>query len=83
MTEPDVTADAERIRAQAAALPSAQEIRDLAARALAHGGTSQMSLDEIRALASQAVAGAEQVNVLLRHLSELLAESGPPAGGGM
>lgn len=80
MTEPDLRASADRLRAEAESLPSPGEIRDLAARAVALGGTRDMSLDEIRALADQAVAGAEQVTVLLRRLSDLLAQPSPPGG---
>jgi len=83
VTEPDVRASAERVRAEAAALPSAADIRTLADRAVALGGTPDMSLDEIRTLADQAVAGAEQVTVLLRRLSDLLSDAAPPAGGGL
>lgn len=77
-TDPDISAKADRLRAEAAALPSLDEVRQLAERAVAHGGTEQMSLDEIRALATQAVAQAEEVNVLLRRLVTL---QSPPAGG--
>jgi len=57
-----------------------EEIRDLAARAVAHGGTRDMSTDEIRALAVQAVDHAERVTVLLRRLSDLLAPAPQPGG---
>lgn len=79
MTDP-ANAKAEQLLADAAQLPSPGQIRDLADRALAHGGTQEMSLDEIRDLADKAVAGAEQVTILLRRLSDLLAP--PPAAGG-
>lgn len=79
MTDPEATAEAERLLAEAAALPTPGQIRDLADRAVAHGGTRNMSLEEIRDLADQAVAGAEQVTVLLKRLAGLLA---PPAAGG-
>jgi hypothetical protein len=80
VTDPDTTAKAEQVLAQAATLPSLDEIRDLAGRAVAHGSTPELSLDEIRALAGHAVDRAEQVTVLLRRLSELL-EPAPPPGG--
>jgi hypothetical protein len=78
LDDPGVSAKAERLQAEAAALPSLDEVRELAERAVAHGGTEQMSLDEIHALATQAVAQAEEVTSLLRRLSGLLA---PPPGG--
>jgi outer membrane protein TolC len=78
LTDPGISAKAEQVQAEAAALPSLEEIRELAGRAVAHGGTPEMSLDEIRALADQAVDRAEQVTVLLRRLADLL---GPGAGG--
>ena len=77
-SDPDISAKAEQVLADAATLPSLDEVRDLAVRAVAHGGTSDMSLADIRALADHAIDQAEQVTVLLRHLSELLA---PPPGG--
>ena len=80
MTDPGISAKAELVQAEAEALPSAEEIRDLAARAVAHGGTRDMSTDEIRALAVQAVDHAERVTVLLRRLSDLLAPAPPPGG---
>lgn len=82
MTDPDsdISAKAEQVLADAATLPSLDEIRDLAGRAVARGGTQDMSLDEIRALATQAVGQAEEVTSLLRRLSELLAPA-PPNGG--
>lgn len=76
--DPDVSAKAERLQAEAAGLPSLDQVKELAQRAVAHGGTRDMSLDEIRALATQAVAQAEEVNVLLRRLITLL----PPQAGG-
>jgi len=80
VTDPDISAKAEQVLADAATLPSVDEIRDLAGRAIAHGRTPDMSLDEIRALAGDAVARAEQVTDLLRRLSDLLAPA-PPSGG--
>lgn len=85
MTDPDISAKAEELLAQAAALPTPAEVRDLAARAVAHGGTPKMSLDEIREIAVQAVDGLEKVTVLLRRLSQLATEPDPSrerAGGG-
>lgn len=81
MTDPGVNAKAEQLQAEAAALPSLDEVRALAQRAVAHGGTQDMSLDEIRELAGQAVAQAEQVTSLLRRLSDLLSPAAPPSGG--
>lgn len=75
----DISAEAEQVLADAAALPTLDEIRDLAGRAVAHGGTPDMSLEEIRALAGQAVDQAEQVTFLLRRLTELLGPA-PPGG---
>ena len=70
----DIKARANEVLAQATALPSLEEVRDLAGRAVSHGGTRDMSLDEIRALAAVAVSRAEQVTALLGRLSLLLAE---------
>ena len=79
--DPRIEARAEQVQAEAATLPTLDEIRDLAGRAVARGGTPEMSLDEIRNLASKAVDDAEQVTVLLRRLSDLLgAESDRPGG---
>jgi hypothetical protein len=78
-SDSDISAKAEQVLADAATLPSLDEVRDLAGRAVARGGTSDMSLDDIRALAGHAIDQAEQVTVLLRHLSELLAPA-PPGG---
>ena len=62
VTEPDdVTVRAAQLRAEAEELPTLEEITALAERAVAHGGTPGMSLSEIRDLAEQAVAQAEQV----------------------
>lgn len=80
MIDPDVTAKAELVRAEAEVLPSAEQIRELAARAVAHGGTRDMSIDEVRELAVQAVDHAERVTVLLRRLSDLLAAAPSPGG---
>lgn len=81
MTDPALEAKAARVQAQAAALPSLEEIRDLAERAIRHGGTPDMSLEEIRAVGADAVHGAEQVTTLLRRLTVLLGGSEPPDGG--
>lgn len=82
MTSSDRDAEerAGQVIAQAAAMPPVEEIRDLAAQAVRHGGTRDMSLEEIRALADQAVARAEQVTVLLRRLTGLLGDGSPEAG---
>lgn len=81
MTGPDITAKVEQLQAEAATLPSPEQVRDLAERAVAHGGTSDMSLDEIRELAGEAVDGAEKVTALLRRLSEILGRTPPSPGG--
>lgn len=82
MSEPgDFTAKAEQLIAEAAALPSAEQVRALADRAVAHGGTESMSADEIRALACRAVDAADELAVQLRRLVELLPLSEPPPGG--
>lgn len=81
MTEPNIKAKVEQLQAEAATLPSPEEVRRLAARAVAHGGTSHMSLDEIRDLAGQAIDGAEKVTALLRRLSEVLGPPAPATGG--
>ena len=80
MTDPGISAKAERLRAEAATLPSPDEVRELAERAVARGGTPDMSVDEIREIGEQAVDNAEQVAALLGRLSGLLL-SAPPAGG--
>lgn len=74
MTDPDIAADTARLQAEAAELPTPEQLRDLAARAVAHGGTRNMSPDEIREIASQAVEGLEKVTALLRRLSQLSAD---------
>jgi hypothetical protein len=79
VTDPGLGAKAEQVQAEAAALPSLDDIKELAEQAVAHGGTQDMGIDEIRELAVQAVDHAERVTVLLRRLSDLLAP--PPAGG--
>ena len=79
MTSED-EAKAEQVQAEAATLPTLDEIRDLAGRAVASGGTPGMSLDEIRDLADQAVDRAEQVTVLLNRLSLLIGAEDRPGG---
>ncbi len=79
-SDSDITSKAEQVLADAATLPSLAEVRDLAGRAVARGRTRDMTMDEIRALADHAIGQAEQVTVLLRRLSELLATA-PPQGG--
>lgn len=80
MNGPDAAARAGQLREEAAGLPSASQIRELGERAAEHGAAG-MTIDEIRALADEAVAGAEQVAALLRRLSDLL--GGPcQANGG-
>jgi hypothetical protein len=81
LTDSDVSAEAERLRAEAAALPSPDQVRELALRAVAHGGTPDMSVDEIREIGEQAVDSAEQVAALLSRLSGLMT-SAPPSGDG-
>lgn len=80
-SDEDAEARASRVIAQAAVLPSLDEVRELAERAVRHGGTRQMSMDEIRALAAEAVTQAEQVTMLLRRLTDLLSDRGPAPGG--
>ncbi len=79
MTDPgdDIAARAEQLAAEAAALPSIEQVAALAAQAVAHGGTPHMSTDEIRQLAVQAVEQAEQVAALLRRLKDLVAPQSP------
>lgn len=80
MTEPeDVSEKAERVQAEAAALPSLDQVVELAAQAVAHGGTADMPIDEVRRLARTAVEQARQVTALIERLSDLLA---PPESGG-
>lgn len=81
MTDPSISAKAEQVQAEAETLPSLDDIRELAGRAVAHGGTRDMSIEEIRDIAVQAVDHAERVTVLLRRLSDLLAPPSPPDGG--
>ena len=82
MSEPDgISAKAEQLLAEAAGLPSADQVRALGDQAIAHGGTQAMSVDEIRALARRAVDAADELAVQLRRLVELLPPSGPPPGG--
>ncbi len=87
MADPDITARAQEVKAQAAALPTEQQIEDLAARAVAHGGTRSMSLAQVRAKANEARENARQLADRLAELSALLEEHpdehpGNPGGGG-
>lgn len=79
MTDPeDVNQKAERVQAEAAGLPSMKQVEELAAQAVAHGGTPDMPIGEVRDLARTAVEQARHVTALLERLSELLA---PRPGG--
>lgn len=82
--EPDITARAGQLLAAAASLPTEDQIRDMAARAVTIAGTGDMSPGDIRELARQAIDGAEQVTALLRRLAEMLGTDAQPgnAGGG-
>lgn len=80
--DPRIDARAEQVQAEAAALPTLDQIRDLAEQAVARGGTPDMTLEDIRDLADQAVSGAEEVTVLLRRLSDLLGGRPEPGAGG-
>lgn len=72
--EEDLRVRAGQVLAEAATLPGPGEVRDLAVKAVRHGGTPDMSMEEIRALAADAVECAEQVTELLRRLSGLLGD---------
>ena len=80
MTGPDDDTEqrAERVQAQAAALPLDQ-VAELAAQAVAHGGTPGMPIEEVRDLARTAVEQARHVTELLERLSSLIAPQ-PPGG---
>ena len=80
MTEPEpeeVKEKAERVQAEAAGLPSLGEVAELAALAVAHGGTAGMPINEVRDLARTAVEQARHVTALLERLSELIAPQSP------
>jgi hypothetical protein len=64
-----LAAEAER---EAARLPSAAEIRALAAQAVRHGGPPGMSSEEVRRLADQAVQKAEEMTALLRQVRDMI-----------
>lgn len=78
MTDPEDLQKAERVQAQAAGL-NLEDVAELAAQAVAHGGTADMPTDEVRQLARTAVAQAREVTALLERLSDLLAPQ-PPGG---
>jgi hypothetical protein len=63
-----------RVRDRAAASPGAAQIAGLMTEAAAKGG--QMSAEEIRGLAREALAQAQQVSFLLGRLAGLLDEEG-------
>ncbi len=79
MTDPEDLEKAERVQAQAAGLPSLEDVAELAAQAVAHGGTPDMPIGEVRELAKTAVEQARSVTALLERLSDLLAPR-PPGG---
>lgn len=78
--DPELIAQAQRLQAQAAKLPTEQEISALADRAEAHGGTRSMSLEEVRAKAREARDNARQLAELLGKLSQMLDDDSPPGG---
>lgn len=77
MTDPEISARADALRAEAAELPSTDQIRELAAAAVARGGTGGMSQDQVREIADRAVRSSEEMTALLQRLSELLREPSP------
>jgi hypothetical protein len=74
LTEPDISAKAEQVLADAAELPSAAQIRDLADRAVGHGSRN-MSTEQIRATAREAVENAKRLTDLLQVLADLVEET--------
>jgi predicted TIM-barrel enzyme len=76
--DPELAAQAERLRAEAGALPSPEEIKVLAAAAVAHGATADMSKEDIHEVAKQAIEASRQMTVILERLACLLPE--PPGG---
>lgn len=83
--EPDVSAKAEQALAEAAELPSADQILDLGDRAAGHGSRN-MSAEQIRATALEAVGYAKRLTDLMQVLADLVEENhlrpDPPAGPG-
>lgn len=79
MTDPEDLEKAERVQAQAAGL-NLEGVAELAAQAVAHGGTPDMPIGEVRDLARTAVEQARSVTALLERLSALLAPPQPPGG---
>lgn len=65
--------DLAALRERAAHAPTPEQVRAMAEAALAKG-SGEMSAEEIRALAHEAVGQAEQVVVLLRRLAALTGE---------
>lgn len=80
MTDPDLSARAAQVQAAAAAFPTTDQIRELAAAAEARGATADMSEDDIREIARQAVEASERMTAMLRRLETLLVEPAPPGG---
>jgi hypothetical protein len=80
LTDPEDLEKAERVQVQAAGMPSLEDVARLAERAVAHGGTPDMPIGEVRELARTAVEQARSVTALLERLSDLLAPPQPPGG---
>lgn len=79
MTTPEeTTAQAQRLLAEAAALPSLEAVGMLADRAVAHGSRTMPS-EQVRAIAREARANSKRMSELLDQLSQLLEEE--PAAG--
>jgi hypothetical protein len=76
LSDPGIAARAERAQAEAAQLPTAEKIMDLAARASAHGSRT-MSSAEIREIAGKAIADLALVTAELYRLSELMVDNEP------
>jgi hypothetical protein len=72
----EIAADVLRLQAKAAAIPTPDEVRELADQVVQRGTAAGMSLPEIRELADLAVHQADEIASLLRRLNTLLQPNG-------
>jgi rRNA maturation endonuclease Nob1 len=82
LNDPDLSARAEQAMADAAALPTTEQVRELAQAAEARGATARMSEEDIREVARQAIEASERMTVMLRRLENLLVRPAPGSSGG-